>query len=139
MVEGQKALIDVCDAATPPVPRYVSSDWALGYTKLKLRELFPKDPMIHVKEYLESKRNVTSVHILVGGFVEPIFSSFFGIVDADSDVIRHWGDGSEIMEGTTYDDAARFTARTVLDCQASGVLRCKLALARSDKIISLIV
>ena len=56
MVEGQKALIDVCDAATPPVPRHVSSDWALGYTKLKLRELFPKDPMIHVKSYLRASR-----------------------------------------------------------------------------------
>ncbi|KAL4744759.1 hypothetical protein BDW72DRAFT_208760 [Aspergillus terricola var. indicus] len=97
MVEGQKALIDACDAATPPVPWYVSSDWALDYTKLKLGELFPKDPMIHVK------------------------SSFFGIVDADSNVFRYWGDGSEIMEGTTYDDAARFTARVVLDRQASVV------------------
>ncbi|KAL4765778.1 NmrA-like family protein [Aspergillus foveolatus] len=123
MIEGQKALIDACDAATPPVPRYVSSDWALDYTKLELGELFPKDPMIHVKAYLESKQNVTGVHILVGGFMEPIFSSFFGIVDADSNVFRYWGDGSEIMEGTTYDDAARFTARVVLDRQASGVLR----------------
>lgn len=71
--------------------------------------------------------------------MEPIFSSFFGIVDMDSNVIRYWGDGSEIMEGTTYDDAARFTARVLLDRQASGVLRFKLALAHSDKIISLIV
>jgi hypothetical protein len=35
--------------------------------------------MIHVKAYLESKQNVAGVHILVCGFMEPIFSSFFGI------------------------------------------------------------
>ncbi|KAL4735591.1 hypothetical protein BDV11DRAFT_195678 [Aspergillus similis] len=118
MVEGQKTLIDVCDAATPPVPRYVSSDWALDYTKLKLGELFPKDPMIHVKSYLEGKQNVAGVHILVGGFMEPIFSSFFGIVNADSNIFRSWGDGSEIMEGTTYDDAARYWLTRRMDPNA---------------------
>jgi putative NADH-flavin reductase len=34
MVDGQKALIGVCEECN--VPRYVASDWALDYTKLKL-------------------------------------------------------------------------------------------------------
>jgi hypothetical protein len=126
MVEGQKLLIDACEEAG--VGRYVASDWALDYTKLQLGQLFPKDPMIHVKRYLDSKKGVVDgVHILVGGFMEPVFSSFFGIVDVQADVLRYWGDGDEVMEGTTYDDAARFTAQVVLDRTARGVLKGKLS------------
>ncbi len=125
MVEGQKLLIDACEEAG--VARYVASDWALDYTKLELGELFVKDPMIHIKRYLDSKKGgvVDGVHILVGGFMEPVFSSFFGIVDAQENVFRYWGDGNEVMEGTTYDDAARYTAQVVLDRAAKGVLKCK--------------
>ncbi|PYH53322.1 NAD(P)-binding protein [Aspergillus niger CBS 101883] len=121
-VDGQKLLIDACESAN--VPRYVASDWALDYTKLKLGELFPKDPMIHVKNYLDTeKKKVSGVHILIGGFMEPIFSPFFNIVDVQTNTFRYWGDGNEIMEGTTYDDAAKYTAKVVLDPEAKGVLK----------------
>lgn len=122
MVDGQKALIDSCEESQ--VPRYVASDWALDYTKLKLGELFPKDPMIHVKAYLDTKK-VQGVHIHVGGFMEPIFSSFFNIFDPSTNTFRYWGDGSEIMEGTTYENAAEFTAAVVVDPKATGIIRCK--------------
>lgn len=78
MVDGQKFLIDACDECK--VPRYIASDCALDYTKLKLGGLFPKDPMIHVKSYVETKK-VKGVHILIGAFMEPIFSPFFNIYD----------------------------------------------------------
>ncbi|KAL7655674.1 hypothetical protein ACMYSQ_007616 [Aspergillus niger] len=122
MVDGQKLLIDACESAN--VPRYVASDWALDYTKLKLGELFPKDPMIHVKNYLDmDNKKVAGVHILIGGFMEPIFSPFFNIVDTQTNTFRYWGDGNDIMEGTTYDDAAKYTAKVVLDPEAKGVLK----------------
>ncbi|KAH8422566.1 NmrA-like family protein [Aspergillus melleus] len=120
MVDGQKKLIDACDECD--VPRYVASDWALDYTKLKLGELFPKDPMIHVKAYLETKK-VQGVHILIGGFMEPIFSPFFNIYDPQSHTFRFWGSGEEVMEGTTYDNAAEFTAAVTVDEKAVGVLK----------------
>ncbi|OKL63972.1 hypothetical protein UA08_00803 [Talaromyces atroroseus] len=97
MVDGQKLLIDACDEFD--VPRYVASDWALDYTKLKLGELFPKDPMIHVKAYLETKK--------VQG----------------SHTFRFWGSGDEVMEGTTYDNAAEFTAAVTVDEKATGVVK----------------
>ncbi|CAG8218417.1 unnamed protein product [Penicillium salamii] len=118
MVDGQKALIDVCDECH--VQRYIASDWALDYTKLKLGELFPKDPMIHVKAYLEDKK-VQCVHILIGGFMEPIFSPFFNIFDPQTNTLRYWGNGDEIMEGTTYDNAAEFTAAIAVDSGATGI------------------
>ncbi|PWY63067.1 nmrA-like family protein [Aspergillus eucalypticola CBS 122712] len=121
MVDGQKLLIDACESAN--VPRYVASDWALDYTKLKLGDLFPKDPMIHIKNYLDTKTKVAGGHILIGGFMGPIFSPSFNIVDVQTNTFRYWGDGNEIMEGTTYDDAAKYTAKVVLDSEAKGVLK----------------
>lgn len=119
MVDGQKILIDVCDECE--VPRYIASDWALDYTKLKLGELFPKDPMIHVRAYAETKK-VEGVHILIGGFMEPIFSPFFNIYDPQSQTLHFWGSGDEVMEGTTYDNAAEFTAAVAVDQKANGIL-----------------
>ncbi|CEN60825.1 hypothetical protein ASPCAL03258 [Aspergillus calidoustus] len=81
--------------------------------------------MIHVKAYLDAKESVAGVHILIGGFMEPIFSPFFDIVDVQSNTFRYCGDGNEMMEGTTYDDAAKYTAKVVLDSTANGVLKCK--------------
>lgn len=69
----------------------------MDYTKLKLGELFPKDPVIHVKAYLETKK-VQGVHILIGGFMEPIFSPFFHIFDPSTNIFRYWGNGDEVME-----------------------------------------
>lgn len=119
MLEGQKLLIDACVAED--VPRYVASDWALDYTKLELGQLFPKDPMIHVKAYLDAQDKIKGVHILVGGFMEPFFSPPFGIFDPASNTFRYWGTGDEIWEGTTYQNAAEYTAAVCMDSNAVGI------------------
>lgn len=122
MVDGQKTLIDICEDLS--VPRYVASDWALDYTKLKPGELFPKDPMIHVRAYLATKKKVKGVHILIGGFMEPVLSPFFGILDPQTNTFRFWGEGNEFMEGTTYNNAAEFTVAVLRDKSATGTIRC---------------
>lgn len=122
MIDGQKILIDACEELG--VSRYIASDWALDYTKLKLGELFPKDPMIHVRAYLATKQKVKGVHILIGGFMEPVLSPFFNILDPKTNTFRFWGEGDEIMEGTTYDNAAEFTTAVARDPEATGVIRC---------------
>ncbi|KAI9150497.1 hypothetical protein HJFPF1_10265 [Paramyrothecium foliicola] len=119
MIDGQKALIDACEGAG--VPRYVASDWALDYTKLKLGELFPKDPMIHVKAYIETKHTVKGVHILIGGFMDPILSPFFQVWDPATKSLRYWGEGTEPWEGTSYVNAAEFTAAVITDPSAVGI------------------
>ncbi|KAJ3544622.1 hypothetical protein NM208_g2954 [Fusarium decemcellulare] len=119
MIDGQKKLIDACDEVG--VPRYVASDWGLDYTKLKLGELFPKDPMIHVKAYLETKKNTKGVHILIGGFMDPVLSPFFNIWDPQSQTLRYWGEGDEPFEDTSYENAAEFTAAVVADESAYGI------------------
>jgi putative NADH-flavin reductase len=119
MVEGQKLLIDACEAAR--VPRFVAGDWSLDYRRLELGELPPKDPMKHIKSYLETKTHVRGVHVLNGVFMEVMFSPMFGAFDLKNKAWRYWGDGTEILEATTYETAAQFTAEVMLDPTAFGV------------------
>ncbi|KAI1088088.1 nmrA-like family protein [Rostrohypoxylon terebratum] len=121
MFEGQKILIDAC--AAEGVPRYVASDWCLDYTKLKPGELFAKDPMIKVKAYLDAQDKVKGVHILVGMFSEGFFASHFLNYDAATMTFKYWGTGDEVWEGTTYLNAAEYTAAVCLDKNAVGVIR----------------
>ncbi|PLB50922.1 NmrA-like family protein [Aspergillus steynii IBT 23096] len=97
MVDGQKILIDTCEEVG--------------------------DPMIHVRAHLASKEKVKGVHILIGGFMEPVLSPFFSILDASSHTFRFWGNGDEIMEGTTYDNAAEFTSAVARDTEVTGIIR----------------
>lgn len=80
--------------------------------------------MIHVREYLATKQKVKGVHILVGGFMEPVLSPFFNTLDPQTNTFRYWGEGDEVMEGTTYDNAAEFTVAVARDTTATGIVRC---------------
>ncbi|KAH8596195.1 nmrA-like family protein [Bisporella sp. PMI_857] len=119
MIEGQKLLINACE--TKGVPRYIASDWCLDYTKLEFGYLFPKDPMKHIKKYLDTKEKVKGVHILVGGFIQGFFGGLFRIWDPTSTTFRYWGTGDELWEGTTYENAAEYTAAICADKDAVGI------------------
>ncbi|KAF4126167.1 Protein of unknown function (DUF1295) [Geosmithia morbida] len=118
MVDGQKVLIDSCEENK--VPRYIASDYSVDFTKLELGQLFPKDPMKHVKAYLDTKQNVKGVHVLIGGFMETLTSPFFGLYDARGPTFRYWGDGTEVFEASTYENAAEYTAAVAADTSAVG-------------------
>ncbi|EEU33939.1 uncharacterized protein NECHADRAFT_55821 [Fusarium vanettenii 77-13-4] len=92
MVDGQKKLIDACEEAG--VPRYA---------------------------YLETKKTVKGVHVLIGGFMDPIFSPLFQVWDPEAKTLRYWGEGDEPWEATSYDNAAEFTAAVIADTSAIGI------------------
>ncbi|KAM6529737.1 hypothetical protein FALCPG4_007865 [Fusarium falciforme] len=121
MIEGQKVLIDACE--DEKVPRYMASDWCLDYTKLEFGQLFTKDPMKHVKTYLGTKEFVKGVHVLIGAFLETLFSPYFGIYDSGTHTFSHWGEPGVLFETTSYGNAAEFTAQVVLDKEAVGIQR----------------
>ncbi|EMR62440.1 putative -like family protein [Eutypa lata UCREL1] len=121
MIEGQKKLIDVCEMRG--VPRYIASDWCVDYTKLQLGDLFPKDPMKHVKAYLDTKQVVKGVHMLIGAFMDPILSPYYGVWDPESKTLRYWGEGNELLEATSYENSAEFTAAVAADPSAVGIQR----------------
>ncbi|KAH7121119.1 hypothetical protein B0J11DRAFT_581878 [Dendryphion nanum] len=118
MIEGQKVLIDAC--SMEGVPRYIASDYCLNFTKLEKGQLFPKDPMIEVKKYLESK-DVKGVHVLIGAFMDTLFSAYFQIWDGREKSLTFWGNEDSIWESTTYKNAAGFVAAVAVDRTAVGV------------------
>lgn len=123
MVEGQKVLIDI--AEEEHVSRYVASDWSLDWTKLKMGELFAKEPCQIVSAYLDTKESIKAIHVLVGGFIDVLFAPFFSIWEpSDNGTIKYWGEGSETWECTSYLNSAEYTAAVCVDREATGTLRC---------------
>lgn len=123
MVDGQKLLIDACEQEN--VPRFVASDWSLDYNKLNFGDLFTKDPMKHVKAYLDSKQKVQGVHILNGIFFDTFFSGFFEMYFPETHTFEYWGEPDEWLEGTSYANSAEYSTAVILDEGAVGVQRCK--------------
>lgn len=121
MISGQKLLIDACE--DEGVPRYMASDWALFYDNLEFGQLFTKDPMKHVKAYLGTKKKVKGVHVLNAIFMDTLFSPYFKVYSAETHTFQHWGPEDAIFEGTSYENAAEYTARAILDKGAVGTLR----------------
>lgn len=118
MINGQRALIDACEAEA--VPRYVASDYSLDFTKLELGQLPAKDPMKIVQEYLTTK-NIEGVHVLIGIFMETFFTTFLNVWNSKDTAFSFWGSGEEMWESTTYDNAAQFVAAIAQDPAAIGV------------------
>lgn len=125
MIDGQKLLIDAC--AAEGVPRYLASDFTLDFTKLQKGQLFPKDPMIEVKEYLDAKKEVQGVHVLIAAFTDTFFSAYFQVWDGKERKLRTWGKPERVWEVTSYMNAAEYTAAVALDPKAVGVQRCELS------------
>ncbi|KAL0942976.1 NmrA-like family protein [Colletotrichum truncatum] len=119
MTEGQKLLVDACEAEN--VPRYIASDYCLDFTKLEYGQHPAKDPMKQVKEYLETKKNVKGVHILIGVFMETFWSSYFALFDPKESKFSYYGTGDEVWESTSYATAAEFTAAVAMDQSAVGM------------------
>ncbi|KAF1998823.1 nmrA-like family protein [Amniculicola lignicola CBS 123094] len=118
MIDGQKALIDACE--TENVPRYIASDYSLDYRKLELGQLPSKDPMKKIETYLQEKKNVQGVHVLIGIFMDTFWSQFFQVWNDKEVKLSYWGTGDEKWESTSYDNAAQFVAQIALDKSAVG-------------------
>lgn len=123
MTNGQKLLIDACESEN--VNRYIASDYCLDFTKLELSQHPAKDPMKHVKAYLETKKNVQGVHVLIGAFMETFWSGYFGVWDQENYKLNYYGNGDEIWESTTYETAAQYVAAVAKDRNAVGMQHCE--------------
>ena len=123
MTEGQKLLVDACDQEK--VARYIASDYCLDFTKLELGQHPAKDPMKHVKAYLETKKNVRGVHVLIGAFMETFWSGYFGVWHPEEYKLSYYGNGDEIWESTTYKTAAQYVAAVAKDRNAVGLQHCE--------------
>lgn len=123
MIEGQKTLIDACIAEK--VQRYIASDYSFDVRGLNYGDFPFKDFQLKIRDYLAEKEKagqITGVHCLKGAFQEVVVSPMIGIIDVQSDTIRHWGTGDEPWDMTTVADSAAFVAKVAMDESASGFL-----------------
>lgn len=123
MTQGQKLLVDACEAEG--VPRYFAGDYCFDYNGLEYNQHPAKDPVKIVKEYIAQKKTVKGVHVLIGAFIDTLFSPSFGIWDGKSETLTYWGSGEEAWEMTSYENAAEFVAAVALDPNAVGTQKCK--------------
>lgn len=122
MIEGQKLLIDLCEGEG--VERYISSDYTVEFTQLEAGQFNKKDPILQIKEYLDTK-NIKAVHILVGLFMETLFSELFYFWKPKEAKIQYFGSGNEVLELTTYHTTGQYVAAVALDTEAVGFFRCE--------------
>jgi hypothetical protein len=123
MVNGQKLLIDLCEEAK--VPRYIASDYTLDFRGLEFGDIPMKDPMKHVQAYLETKKVVKGVHILVSMFMETFWTAF-QVLDAETKTFRYWGGGNVKFEMTSMKGVVEYTAAVAMDTKAVGFFKCML-------------
>jgi hypothetical protein len=121
MVEGQKILIDLC--VEEGVERYIASAYTLEFPKLEPGQFNKKDPILEIKAYLDTK-DIKAVHIMIGLFVETLFSDLFYFWEPKEKKIRYFGSGDEIWELTTYGTTGQYLAAVALDTEAVGFFRC---------------
>ena len=135
MLDGQKLLIDASEAEG--VPRYVASDYTIDYTKLEYGQLPAKDPMKRVYDFLQG-RTVKGVHVLIGAFLDTFWSSWFGAFNPSRNSLSLWGNGDEIWEFTSYENAAEFVSLIALDEGAVGFQKCQHKVTQSSVVKVLI-
>ncbi|KAK0642494.1 hypothetical protein DIS24_g8961, partial [Lasiodiplodia hormozganensis] len=120
MTKGQEVLIDLCEEEG--VPRYIASDYTVEYTRLNWGDVPQKDSAKLVKAYLDAKRKVKGVHILIVLFMETFWSAF-DCWDPEKRKLRFWGEGHETWDVMTYRTTAQYVAAAALDEKAVGILR----------------
>ncbi|KAG8664272.1 hypothetical protein FPOAC2_14197 [Fusarium poae] len=129
VLDGQKLLIDICEEEK--VGRFFSSAYVGDIRNMKVGLHERMDLPLQIFEYLKGKKNLPSVHIICGGFIET-WLEYAGVIDLDTQTISYWGTGNEIWDLTSYDDTAAFTAEAIQDKSAVGYLKF-----RGDRISAL--
>ncbi|KAL1614197.1 hypothetical protein SLS54_009915 [Diplodia seriata] len=120
MLDGQKLLIDLCEEEG--VERYIASDYTLEFLKLKVGQFQKKDPILQIKEYLDTKK-IKAVHVLNGILTETLFSDLAYLWDPEETKFRYYGTGDEAWEMTTYKTTGQYVAHIALDREAVGFFR----------------
>lgn len=121
VLDGQKFLIDICEAEH--VDRFFADTYTSELSRLQIGQHERLDLALKIVKYLETKK-IRPVHMLIGAFIET-WLGYSGTVDLSTNTVSYWGEGNEIWDLTTYDDAAAYTAEAVMDRTAEGFLRCK--------------
>jgi nucleoside-diphosphate-sugar epimerase len=115
IIEGQKRLLHA--ARDAGVRRFIPSDYSLDLFKVKPGNITTSEMRRQFALIEEKERgDVEVVHVLNGGFLDRgVLFGFIGMIDVEKQTAYVWGDGQELMDWTTYEDTARYTAEAAVD------------------------
>ncbi len=119
MVEAQTVLVD--GAIKAGVRRFIPSDYALDFSQLKPGENRNLD--LH-KEFQQviATRSIESTSVLNGAFMELLVGQAPYIL-FKRDRVLFWQNADQVLDFTTMDDVAAFTAAASMDANAPRVLK----------------
>lgn len=115
IVEAQFRLLEA--ARGTGVRRFIPSDFSFNIFGLADGENVASDLRRSFASHAaESRGTVEVVHILNGCFIDRrVLFGFLGAFDTAAGKAFLWGDGEALMDFTTYEDTARFTAEVAVD------------------------
>lgn len=119
IVDVQSRLLDGSVAAG--VPRFIPSDFAIDFTKIPRGSNRNLDFRSEFKERLD-KAMIRSTSILNGAFMD-LLTGTAPFILFDFKRVLCWGDPDQLMDWTTIDDTARYTARAALDPSTPRILK----------------
>ncbi|WP_433226592.1 NmrA family NAD(P)-binding protein [Microtetraspora malaysiensis] len=111
IVDGQANLLTAAERAG--AARFVPSDFAIDITRLDDGDNF----MIDWRRQAAAGFAGTSLGVLSvlnGAFVE-VMVGFMDLIDWEKGTLSHWGDPDQLLDLTTVQDTAAYTAAAVLD------------------------
>lgn len=119
MVDIQSMLLDAAVAAG--APRFIPSDYCIDYTRLAPGTNRNLDLRREFQQRLD-KAPIAGTSILNGMFAH-LLTGEAPVILFRLRRVLYWGDADQLLDFTTMDDAARFTARAALDPSTPRFLR----------------
>ncbi|MCK6521755.1 NAD(P)H-binding protein [Myxococcota bacterium] len=115
IIDGQLKLMAAAKAAG--ARRFIPSDYSYNMFTLPPGVNINTDWRRAFAERASAARSADFevVHVLQGIFIDRLVMGFLGVLDAERRVIRYWGDGQTLIDWTTWEDTAAFTAAAALD------------------------
>jgi uncharacterized protein YbjT (DUF2867 family) len=119
LVKQQSNLLTA--AINAGVPRFIPSDYSIDFTKIAPG--FNRNLDIHreFRSILESAP-IRSTTILNGAFME-LLKGDAPLILSNINRVLYWGNSEQLIDFTTMDNTAEFTAEAALDSDAPSILR----------------
>jgi hypothetical protein len=111
IVDAQTQLLDA--AVEAQVPRFIPSDYCIDYTKLIPGNNRNLDVRREFQQRLDKAR-IAATSVLSGMFAD-LLTGQAPVVLFDRKKVLYWGNADQLMDFTTMDNTAEFTAEVALD------------------------
>jgi nucleoside-diphosphate-sugar epimerase len=120
IVDGQTTLLHAAREAG--VRRFIPSTFTLDLFKLPAGQIPSSDWRRRFADLAEDVRgDVEVVHVLNGSFLDRgTLFDWLGLADTEKRTAYLWGDGTAVVDYTTWADTARYTVAAALDDEAIG-------------------